>query len=83
MDLVFSGYYLIAIFILKFYFISASSENGIGDSVGSLSALSVVTSLKQLCNHPDIVMEKVLEGKDGFQCAVKHLPDDYVLKYKR
>ncbi|XP_073974133.1 DNA repair and recombination protein RAD54-like okr isoform X2 [Rhodnius prolixus] len=63
--------------------LKASSENGIGDSVGSLSALSVVTSLKQLCNHPDIVMEKVLEGKDGFQCAVKHLPDDYVLKYKR
>uniref|UniRef100_A0A224X7V6 DNA repair and recombination protein RAD54-like n=1 Tax=Panstrongylus lignarius TaxID=156445 RepID=A0A224X7V6_9HEMI len=62
--------------------LKASSENS-GENISSFSALSVVTSLKQLCNHPDIVMEKVLEGKDGFQGAIKNLPDDYIAKYKR
>uniref|UniRef100_A0A0A9Z4R9 DNA repair and recombination protein RAD54-like n=2 Tax=Lygus hesperus TaxID=30085 RepID=A0A0A9Z4R9_LYGHE len=61
--------------------LKASSEGG--ENPNKLSALSVVTSLKQLCNHPDIVMEKVLEGKDGFNGATKYLPDGYIDKFRR
>ncbi|KAL1117194.1 hypothetical protein AAG570_004521 [Ranatra chinensis] len=53
------------------------AENGGGNT---LSALSLVTSLKQLCNHPDLVMEKVLEGKDGFKGAKSLLPQGYEQK---
>ncbi|BET00453.1 DNA repair and recombination protein RAD54-like [Nesidiocoris tenuis] len=61
--------------------LKASADGG--ENPNKLSALSVVTSLKQLCNHPDIVMEKVLEGKDGFDGAMKYLPNGYVDKFRR
>ncbi|CAH1395920.1 unnamed protein product, partial [Nezara viridula] len=58
-------------------------ENEDGEKSSRLSALSVVTSLKQLCNHPDLVMDKVLEAKDGFQGARAKLPPGYEESYRR
>lgn len=58
-------------------------ENDDGEKSSRLSALSVVTSLKQLCNHPDLVMDKVLEAKDGFQGARAKLPPGYEESYRR
>ncbi|XP_046598354.1 DNA repair and recombination protein RAD54-like isoform X1 [Neodiprion virginianus] len=47
---------------------------------GSLSALSAITLLKKLCNHPDLVYEKILEKSEGFENAAELLPPNYSLK---
>ncbi|KAK7600908.1 hypothetical protein V9T40_008349 [Parthenolecanium corni] len=43
----------------------------------SLTALSMITSLKKLCNHPDLVWDKILAKSDGFEGAAKLLPSNY------
>lgn len=43
----------------------------------SLTALSNITNLKKLCNHPDLVFEKISEGADGFENAARILPANY------
>ncbi|XP_053672197.1 DNA repair and recombination protein RAD54-like [Anopheles nili] len=43
----------------------------------SLTALSNITSLKKLCNHPDLVYEKIQERADGFENAASILPANY------
>jgi DNA repair and recombination RAD54-like protein len=35
----------------------------------SLSALASITSLKKLCNHPDLIMDKIQERAVGFENA--------------
>ncbi|KAF7995794.1 hypothetical protein HCN44_006901 [Aphidius gifuensis] len=47
---------------------------------GSLSALSAITLLKKLCNHPDLVYEKIKENSEGFEGAEKLLPPNYSTK---
>lgn len=39
-----------------------------------LSTLASITSLKKLCNHPDLVMDKIMEGSEGFEKARDLLP---------
>lgn len=46
----------------------------------SLSTLSAITLLKKLCNHPDLVYEKILEKSDGFENAAKLMPSNYSTK---
>lgn len=48
---------------------------------GSLTALSAITLLKKLCNHPDLVYEKISENSDGFEGASKLMPANYSTKY--
>lgn len=48
-----------------------------------MTALANITNLKKLCNHPDLVIDKITEGKDGFENTAKFLPDGYNKKYKR
>ncbi|XP_069693731.1 DNA repair and recombination protein RAD54-like [Periplaneta americana] len=50
---------------------------GEGGGKVSLSALSSITTLKKLCNHPDLVFEKVQAGEDGFEGALSLLPEKY------
>lgn len=45
-----------------------------GKKGGTLSALSAITSLKKLCNHPDLVLEKIRSKSEGFEKALRHLP---------
>lgn len=33
--------------------------------------------MKKLCNHPDLVFEKIQERADGFENAIKLLPSNY------
>lgn len=40
----------------------------------SLSTLASITTLKKLVNHPDLVMEKIMEGAEGFEKARDVLP---------
>ncbi|XP_063229538.1 DNA repair and recombination protein RAD54-like isoform X2 [Bacillus rossius redtenbacheri] len=46
----------------------------------SLSALSSITSLKKLCNHPDLVYDKIESRSEGFEKARELLPDKYDVK---
>uniref|UniRef100_A0A1Q3F704 DNA repair and recombination protein RAD54-like n=1 Tax=Culex tarsalis TaxID=7177 RepID=A0A1Q3F704_CULTA len=49
----------------------------------SLTALSNITALKKLCNHPDLVYEKIKERAEGFEEAYKILPANYSSKEVR
>nr|CAH7767066.1 unnamed protein product [Callosobruchus chinensis] len=45
------------------------------DSTGpSFSSLASITNLKKLCNHPDLVLDKILEGAEGFEKSRNLLP---------
>lgn len=46
----------------------------------SITALSAITLLKKLCNHPDLVYEKIAEKSEGFEGASKLLPSNYSTK---
>jgi len=58
-----------------------------GDTGGSKkknsgpSALSSITSLKKLCNHPDLIHEKIQERAEGFEKAYTLLPANYNKEY--
>lgn len=58
----------------------ALSNKG-GDSTKSTSsALSNITSLKKLCNHPDLIIDKIAERAEGFENALSLLPPNYTTK---
>lgn len=42
-----------------------------------MTALASITHLKKLCNHPDLVYDKIIEGSDGFANTARFLPDGY------
>lgn len=50
------------------------------DGKSTLSTLASITTLKKLCNHPDLVYEKILERSEGFENAHKLLPSNYNTK---
>ncbi|CAH8589475.1 unnamed protein product [Schistosoma turkestanicum] len=43
----------------------------------SVSSLASITHLKKLCNHPDLVYEKMFTNTDGFYNALSYFPADY------
>ncbi|CAG9126357.1 unnamed protein product [Plutella xylostella] len=49
-------------------------------SGNTLSALSSITTLKKLCNHPDLVYDKIVERSEGFEKALDLLPSHYDIK---
>lgn len=59
---------------------NSGQEIGNGKKGGSLSALSAITSLKKLCNHPDLVYDKIKEKSEGFENAAALLPPNYNVK---
>lgn len=48
-----------------------------GESKPSLSSLVSITNLKKLCNHPDLILDKVLEGEDGFENSRRLFPSTH------
>lgn len=44
---------------------------------GSARVLANITALKKLCSHPELVIDKINEGCDGFENARNYLPSDY------
>lgn len=50
------------------------------ETKASLTALSNITALKKLCNHPDLVFDKIMERADGFENAMRFLPAGYSKK---
>lgn len=47
------------------------------------AALSNITSLKKLCNHPDLVFEKIVDRAEGFEDALKFMPPNYNVRELR
>lgn len=41
---------------------------------GGTSSLASITTLKKLCNHPDLILDKILEGGEGFEKSGNILP---------
>jgi len=61
--------------IYIFYIENDNSKKG-----GSLSALAAITLLKKLCNHPDLIYDKIMEKAEGFEKAALLLPSNYSIK---
>ncbi|GLV36985.1 okra [Carabus blaptoides fortunei] len=47
------------------------------ESKPSLSTLASITTLKKLCNHPDLIWEKIQQRSEGFEHALELLPAKY------
>lgn len=59
------------------YINSESVKRSVNDSENAkatLSSLASITTLKKLCNHPDLVLDKILEGAEGFEKSRHLLP---------
>ncbi|XP_072379893.1 DNA repair and recombination protein RAD54-like [Diabrotica undecimpunctata] len=50
------------------------SVTGVESQGNTLSTLASITTLKKLCNHPDLVLDKILEGSGGFEKSRNLLP---------
>ncbi|VDP36405.1 unnamed protein product [Schistosoma margrebowiei] len=51
--------------------------NSADDSRNDKSSLASITHLKKLCNHPDLVYEKMAANTDGFHNALSYFPANY------
>ncbi|XP_029671739.1 DNA repair and recombination protein RAD54-like [Formica exsecta] len=61
--------------------IKKSMEENDNPKNGSrLSALAAITLLKKLCNHPDLIYDKIMEKTEGFEKAAQLLPPHYSTK---
>ncbi|KAF7274356.1 hypothetical protein GWI33_012974 [Rhynchophorus ferrugineus] len=43
-------------------------------SMGGISSLASITTLKKLCNHPDLILDKIEEAGEGFENSRNVLP---------
>lgn len=70
--------------LYKNFISSDSIRNKVtGGDKSTFSALSSITTLKKLCNHPDLVYDKILERSEGFEKAYDLLPSNYDTKEVR
>lgn len=59
------------------YIHSESTKRTVQDNEitkNSFSSLASITNLKKLCNHPDLILDKILEGSEGFENSRDILP---------
>ena len=54
-----------------------------GESKMSSSSLAAITSLKKLVNHPDLIYDLCVSGKDGFENLLKFFPPSYKQQNRR
>uniref|UniRef100_A0A665T022 RAD54 like n=1 Tax=Echeneis naucrates TaxID=173247 RepID=A0A665T022_ECHNA len=66
--------------LYKHFLRKAKSVRTLQEGKISVSALSSITSLKKLCNHPALIYEKCVEGEEGFEGALNLFPPDYSTK---
>lgn len=48
------------------------------DSKVTSNALAAITLLKKLCAHPDLIIDKIMTGSDGFENSKHLLPPSYI-----
>jgi len=48
------------------------------DGKGTSNALAAITLLKKLCAHPDLILDKINAGSDGFENSKHLLPPSYI-----
>lgn len=51
-----------------------------GNSKMSTTTLSAITSMKKLCNHPELIYEKCVTKEPGFENALKLFPSSFNAK---
>ena len=56
---------------------SGNKGGGGGKERGTLSSLSAITSLKKLCNHPDLIFDKCVQREEGFDELRDFYPPDH------
>lgn len=44
------------------------------ESKNTFRSLASITNLKKLCNHPDLILDKIMEGSEGFENSRNILP---------
>lgn len=62
------------------YINSEAIRRTVSDSVDAkpnLNTLASITTLKKLCNHPDLILDKIKEGVEGFENAAKLFPSNH------
>lgn len=57
--------------------VDGGGSGGVGKDKSSATALSNIQTLKKLCNHPEIIAEKINEGAEGFENVGKYLPSSW------
>ncbi|KAF0307372.1 DNA repair and recombination protein RAD54-like [Amphibalanus amphitrite] len=62
---------------------SLMGQKGSGHGKSTQSALSAITSLKKLCNHPDLIYEKVTEPGSELRHLLQLYPDGHSTKRVR
>lgn len=62
------------------YINSEAIRRTVRDSEGAkpnLNTLASITTLKKLCNHPDLILDKIREGVEGFEKAAALFPSNH------
>ncbi|KAF8793286.1 DNA repair and recombination protein RAD54-like [Argiope bruennichi] len=59
------------------HYVNSQAVSKALDSNSKISALSAVTSLKKICNHPDLILELAQQNKDGLGCCLKLFPSKH------
>ena len=54
-----------------------------GETKMTSSTLAAITSLKKLVNHPDLIYDLCLEGKNGFEKVLDIFPPNYKQQNRR
>ena len=54
-----------------------------GDAKMTSSTLAAITSLKKLVNHPDLIYDLCLSGKEGFEKVLDIFPPNYKQQNRR
>lgn len=47
------------------------------------NALAAITLLKKLCAHPDLIVDKIMNGTDGFENSKQLLPPSYIAAHSK
>lgn len=56
------------------HYVNSQAVSKALDSHSQISALSAVTSLKKICNHPDLILELAKKNQDGLGTCLNYFP---------
>ncbi|KFM59190.1 DNA repair and recombination protein RAD54-like protein, partial [Stegodyphus mimosarum] len=59
------------------HYVNSQAVSKALDSNNKVSALSAVTSLKKICNHPDLILDLAKKNQDGLRSCLKYFPPNH------